>query len=250
MNTRNTITPFLFGESTIRSTVLKGVPWFSAKDVCDCLGITNSSMAVNGSPKSGNIGLHESEKITVANHEGNPRAGVPHEMTYVNESGLYALIFKSRKKEAVAFRLWVTSEVLPSIRRTGSFHRGHQAYLFLIEDQIALGVSPDLAARMAGKLTNIPKEELEGYTATPALEQEIDEITRHMVPDASYSTLELAQLLPKDHVLRIGSKASVASSLGKIMTKAALLKRVEKLPGRHVRYRLPVITAFPGTAEV
>jgi hypothetical protein len=118
----------------------------------------------------------------------------------------------------------------------------------LIADQIALGVSPDLAAKMAGKLTNIPKEELEGYTATPALDGEIDEITRHMQPGTSYSPAELVELLSANHPMRLGSRASVCSSMGKLMAKATLLHRVERLAGRHVRYRLPVIATFPGAA--
>lgn len=237
MNTNNNVVPFIFGESIIRSIVIKGVPWFVANDVCASLGLINSRKALSS--------LDEDEKgVTTSDTLGGAQ-----KINIVNESGIYALVFKSRKPCAKAFRKWVTSEVLPAIRRTGSFHRGHQAYLYLIADQIALGVSPDLAARMAGKLTNIPKEELDGYSATPALERDIDEVTRHMQPGTSYSPVDLVELLAASHPMRLGSKASVCSSMGKLMTKAALLHRVEKLPGRNVRYRLPVIAAFPGTAS-
>lgn len=88
-------------------------PLFGATETCRILGIENSRDAVSS--------LDSDEKITVVNPDGNPRAGIPHQFTAITESGLYALIFKSRKPEARAFRKWVTDEVLPSIRKTGSY---------------------------------------------------------------------------------------------------------------------------------
>jgi anti-repressor protein len=88
-------------------------PLFSAADVCQILGILNARDAASS--------LEEDEKITVANPDGNPRAGIPHQFSCVTESGLYAMIFKSRKPDAKSFRKWVTSEVLPAIRRTGGY---------------------------------------------------------------------------------------------------------------------------------
>jgi len=88
-------------------------PLWVAADVCRVLGIINPRDAVSS--------LDEDEKITVGNPDGNPRAGIPHKLVCVSESGLYALIFKSRKAEAKAFRKRVTNEILPQIRRTGSY---------------------------------------------------------------------------------------------------------------------------------
>lgn len=83
--------------------------WFVAKDVIEALGIKNTSMAIRK--------LQKQEKdITSIDTLGGAQ-----EMTIVNESGMYALIFQSRKKEAQTFRYWVTNEVLPSLRKTGSF---------------------------------------------------------------------------------------------------------------------------------
>lgn len=104
---------FEFRESAVRVLVREGQPWFVAADVCRVLEIANSRDAI--------AALDEDEKITVANADGNPRAGIPHQMNLISESGLYALIFKSRKPEARAFRKWVTSEVLPAIRETGRY---------------------------------------------------------------------------------------------------------------------------------
>lgn len=65
--------------------------------------------------------LGEDEKITLSNPDGNPRAGIPHQMNVVSEPGLYSLILRSRKPEAKAFKRWVTHEVIPSIRKHGLY---------------------------------------------------------------------------------------------------------------------------------
>jgi prophage antirepressor-like protein len=89
--------------------VINNEPWFVAKDVCDALNLSNVTESLRG--------LDEDEKLTSAVL----RAGQNREMNLVNESGLYSLIFQSRKPEAKSFRKWVTSEVLPAIRKTGAY---------------------------------------------------------------------------------------------------------------------------------
>jgi prophage antirepressor-like protein len=88
-------------------------PLFVAADVCRILGIGNPSEALRG--------LETDEKTTLSNPEG--RRGEPGAkvLNVITESGLYALIFKSRKREAKAFQRWVTNEVLPAIRKTGQY---------------------------------------------------------------------------------------------------------------------------------
>ena len=103
------ITAFNFNEHEVRTVMQGGEPWFVAKDVCEVLELTNSREAVSG--------LEEDELMSVVLTSGGQRR----EMNAVSESGLYALIFKSRKPEAKAFRRWVTSEVLPAIRKTGGY---------------------------------------------------------------------------------------------------------------------------------
>lgn len=98
-----------FGE--IRSMMIDDEPWFIGKDVAVILGYSNSRDA---------LGTHvdDEDKNTVEIHDGNP--GNPN-MTIINESGLYSLIFSSKLESAKAFKRWVTSEVLPTIRKTGSY---------------------------------------------------------------------------------------------------------------------------------
>lgn len=104
---------FDFNAAPVRVILRDGSPWFVAADVCRVLDLADASSALRE--------LEEDEKITQHNERGNPRAGIPHQFNIVSESGLYALIFKSRKPEAKAFRKWVTSEVLPTIRKAGKY---------------------------------------------------------------------------------------------------------------------------------
>ncbi|WP_319405350.1 BRO family protein [uncultured Desulfosarcina sp.] len=88
----------------------RGNPWWLAGEICDVLGFRMASDATRL--------LDDDEKGT---HNLRTPGGLQ-EVTIVNEPGLYALIFKSRKPEAKTFKRWVTHEVLPSIRKTGAYH--------------------------------------------------------------------------------------------------------------------------------
>ena len=93
----------------IRVEMINDEPWFVAKDICKCLGLDNNRHAVSK--------LDDDEKgVMVCDTPGGKQ-----NLAAVNESGLYNLIFASRKPEARAFRKWVTGEVLPAIRRTGGY---------------------------------------------------------------------------------------------------------------------------------
>lgn len=102
-------TQFDFQGQVVRTVAADGETWFVAADVCVVLEHTDPSSAVSR--------LEDDEKgaATVRTPGGNQ------EMKVVSESGLYALVFTSRKPQAKAFRKWVTGQVLPAIRRTGSY---------------------------------------------------------------------------------------------------------------------------------
>lgn len=89
-----------------------GNPWWVAKDVCDILGLTDPFKATQN--------LDDDEKGTKKIRT----PGGEQEMIAVSESGLYTLIIRSNKPEARPFRKWVTSEVLPAIRKTGAYASG------------------------------------------------------------------------------------------------------------------------------
>ena len=100
---------FSFEKSPVRTILVSGAPWFSSADVGKILQLSNirASVAL----------LDDDEKgVNTIDTPGGKQ-----EISIVSESGLYALIFKSRRPEAKKFRRWVTSEVLPAIRKTGSY---------------------------------------------------------------------------------------------------------------------------------
>lgn len=124
MENKNAVEFMYNEEKQVRVVMKDGEPWFVAKDVCDALEIGNPSLAVNGRTRTnddGTIyksgGLDEDEKgIVTVNTLGGEQ-----EMLCVSEPGLYKLIMSSRKPEAKPFQRWVTHEVLPDIRKTGTY---------------------------------------------------------------------------------------------------------------------------------
>jgi len=106
----NNLIQFNFNTEQIRVITIADEPWFVAKDLCIILSITNVSDALSrlDEDEKGVIGLTDS-------------IGREQQMSVVSESGMLALILSSRKPEAKAFRKWVTSVLLPTIIRTGSY---------------------------------------------------------------------------------------------------------------------------------
>lgn len=96
--------------ASIRTRIINDESWFVGKDVCNALGFANHNDALS------RLDADERDGVGITDPMGRSQ-----EVTVINESGLYHLIFQSRKPEAKAFRKWVTNEVLPSIRRTGSY---------------------------------------------------------------------------------------------------------------------------------
>lgn len=105
-----------FGQ--VRSVMIGDEPWFVGKDVAEALGYANPKNAV---PKHV---LDEDKLSTQIEYAGQRRM-----VTVINESGLYALIFGSKLESAKRFKRWVTSEVLPAIRRTGRYEMPKQKEL-------------------------------------------------------------------------------------------------------------------------
>ena len=95
------------GQQEVRTVLIDGEPWFVAKDVCEVLGIGNTSQALSY--------LEDDERGVTTNDT----PGGNQQVSIVNESGLYSLILRSRKPEAKLFKRWITHEVLPTIRKTG-----------------------------------------------------------------------------------------------------------------------------------
>lgn len=106
-----------FGQ--VRAVEIDGEPWFVGKDIATVLGYSNASKAV-----SVHVDSDDKQFIMVEMAEsqnGNVPIGSS-KTAFINESGLYSLVLSSKLPSAKKFKRWVTSEVLPSIRKTGGYH--------------------------------------------------------------------------------------------------------------------------------
>lgn len=113
------LSTFNFESNSIRTLAINNEPWFIAKDVCDTLKISNVSDAL--------LKLDDDEKATIGLTDSQAGNGAQ-SISIISESGMYTLILRCRdavKKGSVShrFRKWVTSEVLPQIRKTGSYSK-------------------------------------------------------------------------------------------------------------------------------
>lgn len=107
---KNNIVAFNYEEQQVRTIEKNSEPWFVGKDVADILGYTNTAKAIRDH-------VDDDDKLT----ERIVLSGQNREAIIINESGLYSLILSSKLPTARAFKRWVTSEVLPAIRKTGEY---------------------------------------------------------------------------------------------------------------------------------
>ncbi|OTQ74715.1 BRO family protein [Gilliamella sp. N-G2] len=105
----NQISVFNFNQSQVRIQIVNNEPLFCLKDIAEILNISNA--------KSSRFNLSEAgvHKMYLRS------SGQQRELTFINEPNLYRVIFRSNKKEAIDFQNWVFNEVLPTIRKTGSY---------------------------------------------------------------------------------------------------------------------------------
>lgn len=105
----NALLAYQFEENPVRVVMIAGEPWFVANDLAKALGY-REARDMTRNLDDDEKGLHIVQTL-----------GGMQEVSVVSESGMYAAIFKSRREEAQRFRKWVTSEVLPELRRTGKY---------------------------------------------------------------------------------------------------------------------------------
>lgn len=148
MNNQSTVQLFANEElgMKVRVVEIDGEPWLVGKDVAEVLGYSNTAKAIRD-----HVDIEDklSERIVLS--------GQNREVILINESGLYSLVLKSKLPEAKKFKRWVTSEVLPSIRKHGMYATDD-----LLND-------PDLLIKAANKI----KEEKEGRLKAEAQVQEL-----------------------------------------------------------------------------
>ncbi|MEI4713468.1 phage antirepressor [Bacillus cereus] len=173
-----------FGQ--VRTMVQGEDVWFVAKDVCDVLEIVNATRSLSRLDEDE---LH-SMKVTDS-------LGRPQETNVINESGLYSLIMTSRKPQAKVFKKWVTSEVLPSIRKHGAYMTDQ-----VLEQAVT---NPDFAI---GLLTKLKEEKEKLAAAQQQIVQQQPLVTFAEACMQSNQTLkvgEVAKLAMKQDI-KIGQK--------------------------------------------
>lgn len=155
----------------MRTVTIDGDEWFVGKDVAGALGYENSRDALKK-----HVALEDkimgSQNATPSILDDRGRVQYP---TWINESGMYALIFGSRLSSAKRFKHWVTNEVLPAIRRTGSFG---QANITEIIAQTAAVVCTELVKQLTPILQNMMVMTTQSCTVQP--KPEIDEYSKSL----------------------------------------------------------------------
>lgn len=112
----NELKNFTFEDQQIRVLTIEGEPWFVGKDVAEVLGYSNSRKAIADHVDSEDKGVTKCYTL-----------GGTQQIAIINESGLYSLILSSKLPDAKKFKRWVTSEVLPTIRKHGAYMTDQKA---------------------------------------------------------------------------------------------------------------------------
>lgn len=177
------VVPFNYGETQVRVVTIDGEPWFVLADLCKVLEIRNGrDVAARLADDQKGVGQIDTP-------------GGRQKMTIVSESGMYEVVIRSDKPEAVTFRRWITSEVLPQIRKTGGY--GTAA----LPDRKTLAQwvveAEERAEREAA--ARLEAEQRARELAAPA------SAWTHMADSAGdYSVADAAKVLSRDPAIRIG----------------------------------------------
>jgi prophage antirepressor-like protein len=227
------ILSFPFATQQLRVVMRNGEPWFVAADVCAALTIGNNRDAL------ARLDDDERDVGSIDTPSGTQQMGI------VNESGLYSLILGSRKPEAKRFKKWVTSEVLPAIRKTGTYALGtpakstspevlSNADMTSIERLVHLvshGFTYHRAFSMGiwfsvRKRTGRPSPERFHVSDLPII---ADEIRRAwIVADALQSSIRHAEEIAVKRIIRKGEDAdAILAQLHSDMAGAATKERAE-----------------------
>ena len=138
------VIPFRFESREVRTLLIDDQPWFVASDVALAL------MYSEAKDMTRNLDDDEKGRQIV------PTLGGEQEMLVINESGLYSAILRSRKAEAKRFKKWITAEVLPAIRKQGSYTDTHNKMGTLIGETIGTNGFNMLGALVKGKVAQLP----------------------------------------------------------------------------------------------
>lgn len=152
----NEVQVFNFEQMNVRTVIIDGEPWFVGKDVAVALGYSNTKDALN-------------RHVDDEDKQGSrfTTSGQSREMTVINESGVYSLIFGSKLPSAKQFKRWVKTEVLPSIRKTGGY-------------QVQTMTEMEIVAASANKLVQQEKQIAQIEERQTSTESDLAELKNQM----------------------------------------------------------------------
>lgn len=158
-NTNYVTKEFIFNDQQVRTVVRDGEPWFVGKDVAIVLGYGNTKDAL--------LSHIDEEDRAILQRSENATFEIPNRgLTIINESGLYSLIVSSKLPTAKDFKRWVTSEVLPTIRKHGAYMDTD-----IIEKSLA---DPDFLIQLATTLKEEKQRRMEAEAKIAADEHKVD----------------------------------------------------------------------------
>ena len=194
---------FQFRQHTVRTVRIDGEPWFAAVDVCGVLGLDPSTSVTGRRSKGYADGLADDEKGTAIFGT----LGGRQEMLIVSEPGLYSLIMRSHKPEAVIFKRWVTHEVLPALRQSGGYQLpaaspGGQLIRFSRRDLLSMAVAAeDECEQLRGAVADLlPKADFFDRVADTGVTFSLGE-TAKMLAIPGFGRNNLIQFLRDEGIL-------------------------------------------------
>ena len=196
----NQLQNFNFSGQDVRVITINDEHWFVGKDVADILGYSNSRKALSDHVDDEDKGVTKSDTL-----------GGSQNITIINESGLYSLILKSKKPEAKQFKRWVTSEVLPTIRKHGAYMTDKKAQDVLhgngLADLLIQAGEQIKSLEFDKQQLQVELEEVREKTTylDLILESPDDILTTQIAQDYGYSAVSFNRIL---HDLRIQRKVN------------------------------------------
>lgn len=207
---------FSYNAQQVRTQLIDGEPWFVLADLCVILGL--------GSPHK------VAERISEDDRNQTPvmdSLGRKQQTTIVNESGMYEVIIRSDKPEAKAFRRWLTSEVIPSIRKTGSYGTATKA---LSPDEIVAQALQITAARVQ-ELTAKVEQDAPKVAYVEQFVAADDRVTfRALAGNLAVGEQKLRQLLVDRHWIYCETEQRWSNTAGKLETRNRYSAYSDKKP--------------------
>ncbi|HCA28484.1 MAG TPA: phage antirepressor [Ruminococcaceae bacterium] len=232
--------PFDYHGQPVPSLLIDNGPWFVAKDVCDVLEIQNPTQAVNR--------LDEDERAMF----NIVRQG---ETNIVSESGLYSLTLGSKKPQAKPFKRWVTHEVIPAIRKTGSYSAHPMTQIEMLAAQAQQMVELEKKTNIAIESANSAQKQLSNAVdalAAPTPEnwqQATGDKIKHICKLNGLSYLKEYDKLYREleHNAHVDLQSRVSRLKGRMKKAGYTFKECGKVTQLHVISRDPVLKlAFDG----